>query len=102
MLLDHYWKNVDVFNDRGQFCDYGEQYRPVIFVHGPEQRRVAEASRARLQGRFARRVVVEIVDASVFYPAEAYHQDYHAKNPVRYRYYRWGCGRDARLEEIWR
>ncbi len=74
----------------------------MIFVHGPEQRRVAEASRARLQGRFARRVVVEIVDASVFYPAEAYHQDYHAKNPVRYRYYRWGCGRDARLEEIWR
>ncbi len=100
-LLDHYWHNVDFENDHGQFCDYGEQYRPVIFVHGPKQRQVAESSRARLQGMFAARVVVEIVDASAFYPAEAYHQDYHVKNPVRYKYYRWSCGRDARLGEIW-
>jgi len=101
-LLDHYWHNVDFFNDHGQFCDYGEQYRPVVFVHGPAQRTIAEASKARLQARFTQRVVVEIIDATAFYPAETYHQDYHTKNPVRYRYYRWGCGRDARLAEIWR
>jgi methionine-S-sulfoxide reductase len=101
-ILDHYWHNVDFFNDHGQFCDYGEQYRPRIFVHGPRQRQVAEASKARLQAMFEQPVVVDIVDASAFFPAEAYHQDYHAKNPVRYSYYRWSCGRDARLAEIWR
>ncbi len=101
-LLDHYWHNVDFFNDHGQFCDYGEQYRPVIFVHGAKQRALAEASKARLQRRFSARVVVEIIDASAFYPAEDYHQNYDAKNPVKYCYYRWSCGRDARLAEIWR
>ncbi|MEQ1759735.1 MAG: peptide-methionine (S)-S-oxide reductase MsrA [Vicinamibacterales bacterium] len=101
-LLDHYWHNVDFFNDHGQFCDLGEQYRPVIFVYGNAQRAVAEASKARLQQRFAQRVVVEIVDATVFYPAEDYHQDYSGKNYVRYCVYRWGCGRDQRLAEIWK
>ncbi len=101
-LLDYYWHNVDFFNDHGQFCDYGEQYRPVIFVRDDAQRAVAEASKARLQARFAQRVVVEIVSASAFYPAEGYHQNYSSENPVRYCYYRWSCGRDARLREIWR
>jgi methionine-S-sulfoxide reductase len=101
-ILDHYWHNVDFFNDHGQFCDYGEQYRPVIFVRGSEQRERAEQSRQRLQNRFSTGIVVEIREASVFYPAETYHQDYYLKNPLRYRYYRWSCGRDARLSEIWR
>lgn len=101
-LLDYYWHNVDFFNDHGQFCDYGEQYRPVVFVRSPAQRAVAEASKARLQQRFAQRVVVEIADASIFYPAEDYHQDYSQANPLRYCYYRWSCGRDARLADIWR
>lgn len=101
-LLARYWHNVDFENDHGQFCDYGEQYRPVIFVHDPIQRQIAESSKAMLQEAFAGRVVVDIVGASAFYPAEAYHQDYHLKNPVRYNYYRWSCGRDARLAELWR
>jgi peptide-methionine (S)-S-oxide reductase len=100
-LLDHYWRNVDPFNDRGQFCDYGEQYRPVIFVHDGEQRALAEATRLRLQSRFGRTMLVPITTASAFYPAEDYHQDYHTRNPVRYRYYRWSCGRNQRLAEIW-
>jgi len=101
-LLDHYWHNVDFFNDHGQFCDYGEQYRPVIFARDQHQRQVAEASKAALQEMIRKPVVVEILDARPFYPAEAYHQDYYNKNPVRYRYYRWSCGRDARLAELWR
>jgi peptide-methionine (S)-S-oxide reductase len=101
-VLEHYWHNVDFLNAHGQFCDYGEQYRPVIFVRGEQQRQLAEASRARLQGTVDERVVVEILDARPFYPAEAYHQDFYTSNPVRYRYYRWSCGRDARLAELWR
>lgn len=100
-LIDHYWRHVDAFNDRGQFCDYGEQYRPVIFVHSPTQRELATLSKARLQARFKEQVRVDIVDASAFFPAEEAHQDYHVRNPLRYRYYRWSCGRDARLAQIW-
>ncbi len=101
-LLDTYWHNVDPFVSRGQFCDFGEQYRPVIFVHGAAQRTAADASKKRMQARFPQPVVVAIEDAAVFYPAEEYHQDFHAKSAVRYNYYRWGCGRDARLAEIWK
>jgi peptide-methionine (S)-S-oxide reductase len=100
-LLDHYWHNVDPFSARGQFCDFGTEYRPVIFVHGAEQRKAAEASKARIQKMFKEPVVVEIVDAGPFYRAEEYHQDYHVKNDAQYRFYRWGCGRDARLARIW-
>ena len=100
-LLEVYWHNVDPFTAHRQFCDYGEQYRPVIWVHDPAQRRAAEASKAAVEQRLGRQVVVAIEDAPPFYRAEEYHQDYYAKNPVRYKYYRWGCGRDARLAEIW-
>jgi peptide-methionine (S)-S-oxide reductase len=100
-LLDHFWHNVDPLNAHGQFCDNGDQYRPVIFYHDEQQRQAAEASKARAQQRFKDPVVVQIVAAGPFYKAEEYHQDYYKKNPVRYRYYRWGCGRDQRLKELW-
>jgi peptide-methionine (S)-S-oxide reductase len=100
-LLDHYWKNVDPFTANRQFCDIGSQYRPAIFVHDAAQRAAAEASKARVQQRFTQPVVVTISDASAFYPAEDYHQDYYQKNSAQYRFYRFGCGRDARLRSIW-
>ncbi|HSB36855.1 MAG TPA: peptide-methionine (S)-S-oxide reductase MsrA [Thermoanaerobaculia bacterium] len=102
-LLDVYWRNVDPTDRTGQFCDRGSQYRPAIFVHDERQRKLAEASKTALAKTkpFAAPVVVEIVPASAFWPAEEYHQKYHSKNPIRYRYYRTGCGRDARLRELW-
>jgi peptide-methionine (S)-S-oxide reductase len=100
-LLDHYWRNVDPFAANRQFCDVGSQYRPEIFVHDEAQRAAAEVSKKRTQQRFQQPIVVKITDAAPFYRAEAYHQDYHNTHSVQYRYYRWRCGRDARLEEIW-
>ena len=100
-LLDHYWHNVDPFTATRQFCDVGDQYRPEIFVHGAAQRAAAEASKARVQQRFSEPIVVAITDAPAFYHAEDYHQDYYKKNSAQYRFYRYGCGRDARLEQIW-
>jgi peptide-methionine (S)-S-oxide reductase len=101
-LLDHYWKNVDPFTANRQFCDVGNQYRPEIFVHDAAQRAAAEASKARVQQRFRQPIVVAISDAGPFYNAEDYHQDYYKKNSAQYRFYRYGCGRDARLESIWK
>jgi peptide-methionine (S)-S-oxide reductase len=102
-LLDVFWHNIDPTDAAGQFCDRGSQYRPAIFVHDEEQRRIAEASKAALEKSkpFGGPIVVPIVPATVFWPAEEYHQHYHTKNPVRYAYYRRGCGRDARLRELW-
>jgi peptide-methionine (S)-S-oxide reductase len=100
-LLDHFWRNVDPFMAHRQFCDVGDQYRPEIFVHSDGQRAAAEASRQRVQGRFKQPVVVKVTPAVTFYTAEAYHQDYHNTHAVQYRFYRWTCGRDARLREIW-
>jgi peptide-methionine (S)-S-oxide reductase len=101
-LLDVFWHNVDPVTANAQFCDHGHQYRTAIFVHDAEQKRLAEESKARVQKKFVeRKVVTEIVPASVFYPAEEYHQDYYEKNPIRYKFYRTSCGRDARLEELW-
>ncbi len=102
-LLEAYWKNIDPLTDNRQFCDVGESYRPVIFVHDAEQRRLAEASKQKLidSGRFGQPVVVPVEDAKTFWPAEDYHQDYYRKNPIRYRFYRTGCGRDRRLEDLW-
>ena len=99
-LLDHFWKNVDPLSAHRQFCDVGDQYRPAIFYHDDAQRRAAEESKARVQEKFREPVVVQIVAAGRFYRAEEYHQDYYQKNPLRYRYYRWGCNRDARLAEL--
>jgi peptide-methionine (S)-S-oxide reductase len=101
-LLDHYWMNVDPFTAHRQFCDVGSQYRPEIFVHDEAQRAAAEASKARVQQRFRNSaVVVKISPAAAFYPAEDYHQDYYKRNSAQYRFYRYGCGRDARLQAIW-
>ena len=101
-LLDSYWHNVDPFTAHRQFCDIGTQYRPEIFVFDEKQRAAAEASKARVQQRFKNMpVVVAITNAGPFYPAEEYHQDYYKKNSAQYRFYRYGCGRDARLQAIW-
>ena len=100
-LLDHFWKNVDPLTPNRQFCDVGDQYRPAIFFHDEAQQRAAEESKARVQQRFKGPVIVQVVPAAPFYAAESYHQDYYKKNPVQYRYYRWGCGRDGRLRELW-
>ncbi len=102
-LLDVYWHNVDPTDGAGQFCDRGEQYRTAIFVHGEEQRRLAVESKGAVTAQLEvpGPIVTQIVPASAFYPAEEYHQDYYRKNPVRYRFYRFNCGRDRRLEEVW-
>jgi peptide-methionine (S)-S-oxide reductase len=102
-LLDVFWHNVDPLTSTGQFCDVGEQYRSEIFFHDSTQQRLAEGSKQALErsGRFKAPIVTQIVRAGPFYPAEEYHQDYYKKNPVRYRFYRWNCGRDARLKELW-
>ena len=100
-LLDVFWRNIDPLVKDRQFCDHGNQYRTGIFYHGDEQRRLAEASKAAVQARFRQPVYTEIVAAGPFYKAEDYHQDYYQKNPVRYKFYRFNCGRDTRLEELW-
>ena len=102
-LLDVFWLNHDpTYNDR-QFCDHGSQYRPGIFWHDEEQKRLAEASRAKYEKlkEFKQPIVTEIAKATQFWPAEDYHQDYYKKNPVRYNFYSNGCGRYSRLNELW-
>jgi peptide-methionine (S)-S-oxide reductase len=102
-LLDVFWHNVDPVTRDAQFCDHGRQYRTAIFYHDEAQRAAAEASKRALEAvkKLPGPIVTEIVAADDFWPAEEYHQRYHEKNPVRYRYYRWRCGRDARLRELW-
>ena len=102
-LLDVFWHNIDPTVKNRQFCDSGSQYRSGIFYVNETQKKAADASKAVLDKSkpFKEPIVTEITAATVFYPAEDYHQDYYLKNPVRYRYYRQGCGRDARLKEIW-
>lgn len=102
-LLDTFWRNVDPLTANAQFCDHGDQYRTAIFYHDDQQKTLAEASKAALErsGRFKQPIVTEIVAAASFWPAEDYHQDYYLKNPVRYKFYRYNCGRDRRLEELW-
>ena len=100
-LLKIFWRNVDPLDPSGQFCDKGSQYRTAIFYVDDAQRRLAEASKARLEQRFPEPIVTELEPATVFYPAENYHQDYYQKNPIRYRLYRYRCGRDERLKQLW-
>ncbi len=100
-LLEVFWHSIDPLTANRQFCDRGPQYRSAIFYHDEEQRRLAESSKEALNGRFAEPIVTEIEPAGAFYPAEEYHQDYYKKNPVRYKLYRWNCGRDARLSQVW-
>ena len=101
-LLDLYWVNVDPFDNSGQFCDKGASYRSAIFPASDAELQLAEQSRAVVETRFAPdRVYTEIRQAGKFWPVEEGHQDYYLKNPVRYKYYRWNCGRDQRLKQIW-
>ncbi|MDN5849615.1 MAG: peptide-methionine (S)-S-oxide reductase MsrA [Nitrococcus sp.] len=102
-LLDVFWHNIDPLDAGGAFCDRGDQYRSAIFYHTAAQKRLAEASRNKLEasGRFKEPIVTEIVPAGPFYAAEAYHQNYYRKNPIRYKFYRFTCGRDRRLQELW-
>ena len=102
-LLGVFWRNIDPTVKDQQFCDHGSQYRSGIFYLDETQKQLAEKSVAELEKTkpFKEPIVTEITRAGTFYPAEAYHQDYYQKNPVRYKYYRWGCGRDQRLETLW-
>ena len=102
-LLEVFWVNHDPTEADGQFCDKGNQYRPGVFFHDEEQKLAAEASRKEIENTktFDEPVVTEITKADTFYPAEDYHQDYYTRNPLRYRMYRLGCGRDRRLEKLW-
>jgi peptide-methionine (S)-S-oxide reductase len=104
-LLDHYWVNIDPFDARGQFCDKGHSYLSAIFVGNETEKLLAEQSRKKVVERFPdQEVVTPILPASTFYPIkgdESYHQDYYKNYPLRYKYYRFGCGRDKRLAEIW-
>lgn len=102
-LLDVFWHSIDPTVKDRQFCDVGSQYRSAVFYQNEEQKRLAEASKKALEQtkRFPGPVYTEIAPATVFYPAEEYHQKYYKKNPIRYKYYRNGCGRDQRLKELW-
>ena len=101
-LLKVYWVNVDPLADNAQFCDRGSQYRAGIFYHDDEQKQAALASLEDVKNKFKDDTVyTEVTESTVFYPAEDYHQDYYQKSAVSYKYYRWRCGRDARLQELW-
>ncbi|GAB2692499.1 peptide-methionine (S)-S-oxide reductase MsrA [Aliiglaciecola sp. 3_MG-2023] len=104
-ILDHFWVNIDPFDAQGQFCDKGHSYLSAIFVANDEERGIAEKSKAAVQAKFpSQKLVTPILAATRFYPIkgdEIGHQDFYKKSPVRYKIYRWNCGRDQRLEEIW-
>lgn len=104
-ILDHFWVNIDPFDAKGQFCDKGESYLSAIFVANEQEKALAEQSKKAIIATFPEQTVVTpILMASTFYPikgAESYHQNYYKNNPIRYKTYRWGCGRDKRLQEIW-
>ena len=102
-LLAVYWPNTDPTTPDAQFCDHGSQYRPEIFYHNDAQRQSAETSKEEIEQTktFSAPIVTEITQATEFYPAEEYHQDFYRKNPIRYKFYRFTCGRDARLANLW-
>jgi len=104
-LLDYYWLQIDPFDDKGQFCDKGHSYLSAIFVANNKERELAEKSRQKVVEQFPdKKVVTPVLDATVFYPIkgdESYHQDFYKNSPIRYKFYRFNCGRDSRLEEIW-
>ena len=104
-ILDYYWLSIDPFDPHGQFCDKGPSYRTAIFVANEEERKIAEASKQAVVEQFPNETVVTpILDSAIFYPIkgnEIVHQDFYKKNPIRYKSYRWGCGRDRRTREIW-
>ncbi|MGQ0700500.1 MAG: peptide-methionine (S)-S-oxide reductase MsrA [Panacagrimonas sp.] len=100
-LLEHFWRTHDPLDGGGQFCDRGSQYRPGIFYLDEAQKAAAEASRVEVRALLKQPILTEITEAKRFWPAEDYHQNYYRENSLRYRYYRAGCGRDARIEAVW-
>ena len=100
-LLAVFWQNIDPTVQNRQFCDAGSQYRSAIFYHNQKQKELAEATKEEVKNQLKTQIFTEIVPASTFYPAEEYHQDYYQKNSLLYKYYRYSCGRDRRLREIW-
>ncbi len=102
-LLDAFWLNVDPITPNAQFCDHGSQYRSAIFFQTDEEKRTSETSKQAIEqsSRFKDQIVTQIVMASQFYPAEEYHQDFYKKNPIRYKFYKYNCGRAQRLETLW-
>jgi peptide-methionine (S)-S-oxide reductase len=102
-LLEVFWHNIDPITPNAQFCDHGSQYRAGLFYHNEEQQKLAETSKQDLVNskRFNAPIVTEITMATTFYPAEEYHQDYYKKNPFRYKFYKYNCGRAQRLKELW-
>jgi peptide-methionine (S)-S-oxide reductase len=102
-LLDIFWRNIDPLDAQGQFCDKGSQYRSAIFYADDEQQKLAEQSKAKLakSGKLNGPIVTEITSATTFYPAEDYHQNFYQTNSVKYKVYRFGCGRDQRLKQLW-
>ena len=104
-LLDYYWVHIDPFDDKGQFCDKGHAYLSAIFVGNAKERKLAEQSKQKVTKEFpGKKVATVILNASVFYPIkgdESYHQDFYKKSPIRYKFYRFNCGRDSRLKDIW-
>jgi peptide-methionine (S)-S-oxide reductase len=100
-LLQAFWRTVDPHDASGQFCDKGEQYLGAIFVANERERQAAEQSKEEVSKRLREPVVTKILPAATFYPAEDYHQDFAKKNPLKYKFYRTTCGRDARLEKVW-
>ena len=104
-LLDHFWVNIDPFDSKGQFCDKGFSYLSAIFPANAEERKLAEASKAKVEEKFVgQQVIMPILDKTTFYPIqgdEAYHQNYYKTNSKRYKFYRWSCGRDKRLKRVW-
>ena len=102
-LLDIFWKNIDPTTPNAQFCDHGNQYRSAIFYHDAKQQQEVEESLQQVNATksFSQPIVTEVVPATEFYIAEDYHQDYYSKNPLKYKYYKWSCGRAQRLEQLW-
>ena len=101
-ILDAFWRNIDPFDAKGQFCDKGSQYRAAVFYLTEEQKETALASKKEIESLLKQDSVIEVVLASPFYEAEAYHQNYYLNNPLRYKFYRYNCGRDKRLKEIYK
>jgi peptide-methionine (S)-S-oxide reductase len=100
-LLTVFWHSVDPVDSGGQFCDRGVPYQTAVFVHDDEQRKLAEASKAQAMKDLGQEIFTPVETAAKFYRAEEYHQDYHTKNPLRYKYYRWNCGRNQKVEQLW-
>ena len=101
-LARHFLRTVDAVDGGGQFCDRGSQYRSAIFVGSPAERAAAQAALREAGAQLKKPIATLLLPASAFWPAEGYHQDYYKKNPVRYKFYRWNCGRDQRLSALWK